>query len=158
IVVTRKLFVSRSQPLVRWLDIFRNTSQQEQSFAANLTTGFQPFEVLTTGTGDQDLDRDDEFLIVKLATANVTYYVGQYFWSPQAALKPASSTVENGFESVLYAFKVPARGQVALLQLATLSKDLTEVEATLESFKKSSPSVLTGLTEDEVKILANYWV
>jgi hypothetical protein len=155
--VTRKLFVSRTAPLLRWLEIFRSASPREELVPAFFSSGIQPSQILSTGNGDQRLDSSDDFLILKMETGNETLYLGQYFSSPQAQVRPAIVQLQGGLEAVLYSLKFPPRGRIGLLHFATFSKELAEVEAMLERIKKSDPSVLAGLKSNESPLVVNYW-
>lgn len=156
---TRKLFISKDRPLLRWFDEFENTGDEAMAVRIDFTSIFDgPFQLegVESGSGDAALDREDEYFIARLTSEAGTAYLGQVFFGPGASVKPLNAALLPGLQTSSYEVPIPAHGKAALLRFAVLAGELEEVKAGLESARRLAPEAWAGLSEEEMDEIANF--
>ncbi len=161
ISVTRKLFVTRDGPYLRWLEVFQDSLGSTQSLEFELSFlafGISPGEVARTSDGDLEIDADDEYFIFKVPRENGALYVGQRLRNSPATIRPSRVESSLAHVAIGHSLQVPARGSAAFLHFMAVSPKVEDVEAAMEALKRPDAVALAGLTEGEMDQVANFFI
>jgi len=156
--VTRKVFVSREHPLLRWFDEVRSPPGAVRELSLDVTSRALPdprVEVIQTGSGDLAIGPEDDWYILRLELAGRTFFLGRILAGPGGAVRPIPRE-SSPFDGTMYRLSIPPAGRAALLRFTSLSPNLQSVAAALDEARRLTPAALEGLSFAERATAANF--
>ena len=156
--VTRKVFVSRERPLLRWFDAFDAPPGAARDLSLDVPSRAFPdprVEVVQTGSGDLAIGPEDDWYILRLDLAGRTFFLGRILAGPGGAVRPIPRE-SRPVDGTQYSLSVPARGRAGLLRFVSLSPSLDSVAAALDEARRLTPAALEGLSFAERAAAVNF--
>ncbi len=137
--VSRRIYVDAKIGYCRWIDIFENTSGQQQSltiqYYSNLGDSVQS---VRTSTGGGTVGEKDWAVVTGGSSGSSRPSLVHVFATRSAKVRP-KFTFSNGSDNIYYnvVLKVPARKAVALCLIEAQRRPVSEAHKFMEEFKLS---------------------
>ena len=133
--VYRRIRVYKDQPLCRWLDIFENTSAQEQALQVHLhtNTNYTVAETRTSSGGTTFGPKDWAF-VTKTTSGGNSPTVLNIVCDPRSKIRP-SVQVHSNTVHLRYNITVPANRSVVLCHFLSQGNAQSQHDKTMRSFR-----------------------
>ncbi|MFZ4856964.1 MAG: carboxypeptidase regulatory-like domain-containing protein [Desulfuromonadaceae bacterium] len=181
--VNRKVYVPKDGYFARYLDIYTNPTDQPLVVDLNLVTSFSylkdSFAVRAASDGSSDalpLTRDltgATWAVVKDSIADDVFMNSlsmpavALIWGGGAQLAPASAIFSRGYtfygtttpanlKTAYQSVTIPAGQSLALMSFLVQQATTTAAQASAERLVQLPPEALTGLSSQELAIIANF--
>ena len=160
--IIRKIFVSRDQAFIRYLEIIENPG------ATDVAVSFEIFsnlgsdtltEIVATSDGDLTFTTDDLWIVTDDADGSGTPAVAHVFAGATGSLGPvAVSTTAPGGDVLTFDYEltIPAAERRILMHFAVQSHDRSEAVAAAQELAALVPVALTELLPNERLEIVNF--
>jgi hypothetical protein len=137
--VSRRIYVDPKEGYCRWIDIFENTSSQQQSLTVQYYSNLgDSVQSVRTSTGGAAVGEKDWAVVTGGASGSSRPALVHVFATRSAKVRP-KFTFSNGSDNIYYnvVLKVPARKAVALCLIEAQRRPVSAAHKFMEEFKLS---------------------
>lgn len=153
--IDREIYVPSDHAVIRYLDKFKNTTDQAIQINVMVADVFQSqVSDRITSSGDTNVTIEDRYFVSGNLN-NEDKFVGHYWANPSAVVLPSDINVQGPGVGISYELDIPAQTTVSLLHFGVQANTQVDGMASLLALDSLPSYLFAGLSLDKLETVIN---